>query len=326
MLSLARTVLILSCNQYDIDDGNCLYDGEREQTFREAMQQRGYSSLFFHSPHQDKFPDLTGAGLYLAWNQSTFELQQPYDCATVPIGSHAAGAVKNVDLHERRLVRGHDSQEATAQDMKIDDRRHFGVVHLRHKPTGKTLMVVITHLMTDSRDNQKTNLFTGEVRANELSTIRECVQTERLQRACDAVIFTGDFNISLAKQPEDDELHVLRGRLQCPDKTLSLDVPTGFEVQAESGCGLLHWPRERPLREAFEDVHKWGERVGNGAEGVCSSFSSKRCNWIDFMFYSADSLELKKVSLNKTPPHHLPAPHYPSDHLPISAMFEFRKL
>jgi hypothetical protein len=152
------------------------------------------------------------------------------------------------------------------------------------------------------------------------------VQTERLQRACDAVIFTGDFNISLAKQPEDDELHVLRGHLQSPEKTLSLDVPTGFEVQAESGCGLLHWPRERPLREAFEDVHKWGERVGNFAEGVCSSFSSKRCNWIDFMFYSADSLELKKVSLNKTPPHPLPAPDYPSDHLPISAMFEFRKL
>ncbi len=316
-------MLTLSCNQYDVHDGQFLYDGVRQQTFPEAMHQRGYSSLFFHSPHQDKFPELTGAGLYLAWRDS-FELQQPYDGTSVPIGIHAGGAVRNVDLHERRIVRENPSDEPTSQDMKIDDRRHFGVVHLRHKATGKLLMVVITHLMTDSRDNPKTNVFPGEVRANELSTIRDFVQNERLQRAADAVIFTGDLNISLSRRAEDDELHVLRGHLQSSDKTLSLDVSTGFEVQVDSGCGSLNWPPERPLREAFEDIHKWGKRVGTGTDGVCSSFSIKRCNWIDFMFYSADSLALKNVSQNKTLPHPIPAPQHPSDHLPISAMFEFQ--
>ena len=44
------------------------------------------------------------------------------------------------------------------------------------------------------------------------------------------------------------------------------------------------------------------------------------------MFYSAGSLELKKVSHNTTPPHPIPSLEYPSDHLPISAMFQFRSL
>jgi endonuclease/exonuclease/phosphatase family metal-dependent hydrolase len=206
--------------------------------------------------------------------------------------------------------------------MKIDDRRHVGVVHLRHKATGKSLMVVVTHLMTDSRDNCKTNVFSGEVRANELSTIRKLVQHERQERSCDAVLFTGDFNISLSDLQQDNELHVLCGHLRSSDE--KREVLTGFEMQ-QSGvpeCGVLNWPAERPLREAFEDVHKWGRGVG--PEGVCSSFSTKRCNWIDFMFYSADSLELKAVSQNKTPPRHIPDSAHPSDHLPISAMFAFR--
>ncbi len=304
--------------QYDVHDGSFLYDGLKSQTFPEAMHQRGYRSLFFHSPHHHE-SRLAGAGLYLAW-RDCFELAQPLEGTSVGLGVHAGGAVKNIDLNEKRLVLEDSSVEPTEQIMRLDDRRHFAVVHLRHKPTGKSLMVVITHLMTDSRDNQKSNVFPGEVRANELSTIREFVQQERLLSPCDAVIFTGDFNISLSGSKQDDELHVLQGRLHSSGK--NLEVATGFEVQEENGKGFLNWPRESPLREAFEDIHHWGKRVS--PEGVCSSFSSKRCNWIDFMFYSAGSLELKKVSHNTTPPHPIPSLEYPSDHLPISAMFQFR--
>lgn len=265
--------------------------------------------------------------MFLAWNRNSFELQHPYEqppspaAATstaykfVPIGDH--GAVKNFDLHEARFVIAKDSPSPTVQSMAIDDRRHFAVVHLRHKgPGNKSLMVVITHLMTDSRDNERTNVFPGEVRARELASIREYVQAERQRQACDAVIFTGDFNISLSAHKPDDELHVFLGKLQSGDE--KCEVPSGFNEEFR----VLDWPRESPMRDAFEDIHKWGEGVGHG--GTCSSFSSKRCNWIDFMFYTAETLQLKKTSENRTPPNPIPAQGYPSDHLPICALFEFR--
>lgn len=253
----------------------------------------------------------------------------PYSDDFVPIGDF--GAVKNFDLFEERILRSPSEAPTT---MNLDDRRHFGLVHLLHRATRKSVMVVVTHLMTDSRDNKDTNLFPGEVRAHELSSIRRIVQDEwqlRQQQGSppDAVIFTGDFNISLSAHKPDDEFHVLRGHLQTPDGKHQRNIETGFVMQEESvNFVFSDWlpafegGRSRPMQEAFADIHKWGKGVGPG--GACSSFSSKRCNWIDLMFYTADSLELKKVSKNTTPSKPIPAQGYPSDHLPIAAWFEFR--
>jgi hypothetical protein len=38
-------------DQYDVYDGTCLYDGTISTTFGTALDQRGYQSLFFRSPH-----------------------------------------------------------------------------------------------------------------------------------------------------------------------------------------------------------------------------------------------------------------------------------
>jgi hypothetical protein len=219
--------------------------------------------------------------------------------------------------------------------MNLEDRRHVGLVHLLHRATQKSLMVVITHLMTDSRDSKENNLFPGEVRAHELSSIRKIVQSEcqlRQQQGSppDAAIFTGDFNISLSAQTQDNEFHVLLGHLQTPDGKSQRNIDTGFVKEAESGnfvfadwLGLEGGRRSKPMHEAFESIHRWGKGVGPA--GACSSFSSKRCNWIDLMFYSVHSLKLKKVSRNETPTSPIPSKGYPSDHLPIAAMFEFRR-
>ena len=207
--------------------------------------------------------------------------------------------------------------------MPLEERRQFGITRLRHRATGKSLMVVCTHLMTDSRDCAATNFFPGEVRAHELTTIRNVVQEEQRRQRCDAVIFTGDFNISLVDNESENELNVLLGRIRSvplQEHVRALEAPTGFVI--EEGRGLLDW-QGASMREAFEDVHSWGAGVGPGR--VCSSYSSKRCNWIDFMFYTADSLELKAHSNNRTPPNPIPAEGFPSDHLPISALFEFRR-
>ncbi len=254
----------------------------------------------------------------------------PYTDDFVPIGDF--GAVKNLDLFEERIL--HSPSDSPTL-MNLDDRRHVGIVHLLHRATRRSLMVVITHLMTDSRDNKESNLFPGEVRAHELSSIRKIVQNEchlRQQQGAspDAAIFTGDLNISLSAQKQDDEFHILHGRLQTPDGQCQRNIETGFVMQEETGSFVFaDWLGEgvevgksRPMHEAFESIHRWGKGVGPG--GVCSSFSGKRCNWIDLMFYSADSLELKNVSRNETPPSPIPAQGYPSDHLPIAALFEFR--
>jgi hypothetical protein len=281
----------------------------------------------------DVYSFVAGAGICLAWKRDSFELFQrsgelPYTDDFVPIGDF--GAVKNFDLFEERIL--HSPSESPTQ-MNLDDRRHVGLVHLLHRASQKSLMVVVAHLMTDSRDNMESNLFPGEVRAHELSSIRTIVQTEyqlRLQQrsSIDAAIVTGDFNISLSAQKQDDEFHVLRGHLQTPDGKCQRNIETGFVMQEETGKFVLSdWlgragAKPRELHEAFDEIHRWGQGVGPG--GACSSFSSKRCNWIDLMFYSADSLELKKVSRNETPPSPIPAKGHPSDHLPIAAMFEFR--
>jgi len=209
------------------------------------------------------------------------------------------------------------------EEMPLEERRNFGIVRLRHRATGKSLMLVATHMMTDSRDCAATNKFPGEVRAHELATIRDVVQAEQREQRSDAVIFTGDFNISLVDNESENELRVLLGRIPSvpsQENMPALEIPTGFVM--EGGRAALQW-QGAAMQEAFEDVHRWGAGVGPGR--VCSSYSNKRCNWIDFMFYTADSLELKAHSENRTPPTPIPAERFPSDHLPISASFEFRR-
>ena len=87
----------------------------------------------------------------------------------------------------------------------------------------------------------------------------------------------------------------------------------------DSGFLRFRWGPLR-LEEAFASEHQWGKRVH--AHGVCSSYSSKRCTWIDMLWHSTD-LRVGRRSVNTTPAEPMPNAEHGSDHLPIFASFDF---
>ena len=93
-------------------------------------------------------------------------------------------------------------------------------------------------------------------------------------------------------------------------------IETGY-TRGEAG-GELEWGGIR-LLDAFEKVHQGGEVVG--LEGRCTSRNAMRCEWIDMMFYSPATLDLRATSENGTPPTPMPSRDEPSDHTPIAARF-----
>eukprot|EP01126_Amoeba_proteus_P006353 TRINITY_DN12225_c0_g1_i2.p1 TRINITY_DN12225_c0_g1~~TRINITY_DN12225_c0_g1_i2.p1 ORF type:complete len:310 (+),score=37.20 TRINITY_DN12225_c0_g1_i2:776-1705(+) len=298
----------------------------RSEKFCDSMKNSGYSGIFFHGvdPRSD-------SGMAVFWRHSIFEVVDPNfgvcsepSVIRVPIRTRSEH-FWNLDLHERWHVRNSDFR---LEEMLVIHRRHVGFVNLKHLATGENLAVVGCHLMTESRDCKETNGYPGEVRAFELSEIRrlasEFLQSITQNNSVPAIIFAGDFNVDLT--PEMNENYIFGGKILASKEFSSLHPDADTEVQFSTGYAIdeegpyIDW-HTRKLREAFSDVHQWGNNVG--PDRVCSSYNSKRCSWLDLMWYSVDSLKVTHLSKNLSPKGPIPDEEHGSDHLPISAVFEF---
>ena len=129
------------------------------------------------------------------------------------------------------------------------------------------------------------------------------------------VVFCGDMNADIR------DTSVWEGTPHVAPGAESLTVPkinTGYAQ--ESGVGVLRWGGIR-LLDAFEAVHRGGAGVGTDAGGRCTSRNAERCEWIDMMWYSPQSLLLDSQSENLSPTEPMPNAEEPSDHMPITASF-----
>ena len=120
----------------------------------------------------------------------------------------------------------------------------------------------------------------------------------------------GDFNT----HPGDTD--VLAGTPTPANESVTFTPPT-FDTGFDRETKELVWPGA-VLLDTFADVHRWGEN-----ENVATSRNAVRCEWIDMMFYSKDTLQIGARSENPAPHEALPNRTEGSDHTPIWAYFDF---
>jgi hypothetical protein len=350
----ARAALIALC-EYDVHHAKAAYDGDDVvYPWHEAMHARGFRTAFFLGPEPR-----SESGMAVAWHTSEFELWEDEveflastaNTTGLMCGTSVSG-VSNVDLHERWHSKNGEPH-TELEEMPLADRRHAGMVKLKHRATGHCVLLVVAHLMTgmtvasddavfslvfhhhppvllslfllsatDSRDNAAITLYPGEVRISAFAALRRMTeQALATQPDIHAVLVTGDFNVNLTSGIES-ELPLLSGSIAPVADAGDLPplrIDTGFQLTS-SGHARLVWDGIT-LQEALEPVHRWGTAVGSS--GVCSSFNVKRLSWIDQLWFSESSLRCTARTKNLTPAAPIPDATHASDHLPVAAVFEF---
>lgn len=174
---VGSSVDLVSLAEYDIHSGSAHYRGaDTEETFPRAMQRSGYAGCLLNSPWDS---DVSGIGLY--WKDSVFQLaDQPQHevcdgseedeietsekVFTLQTGQSHRGAY-NYDMHEHwhRLYTtdANTGPVSVYEEIPKKDRRNTGLVRLRHRESDRIILVVSTHLMTESRDGPSTNEYPG---------------------------------------------------------------------------------------------------------------------------------------------------------------------
>lgn len=335
-----RTILeseadIVSLCEYDIHDAVAGYrTPSLRETFADAMLASGYSGLFLHSPDPRG-----GSGLGLFWKAEDYELATPQDrsfffefpnVSSINIDLDIQGVISNLDLHEHwnKLSTKGNNLNSDYSEMPKKDRRHAGFVRLRHKKSEKYILIVSTHLMTSSRDSKETNEYPGEVRLGEMEIIGSKISSI-LNNAelipVDAILYSGDFNVDIR------ELKTMNKGITSilePSKVRHFNIGL-YEAPCESGIDfgprLRYHPNPRwIMQEAFESVHLWGIDGRIGYDQYCTSYNSNRCEWIDMIWYTPQTLLLKSLSSMDTPLTPIPNNIHGSDHLPLCAEFEWK--
>ena len=309
---------ILSIQEYDCHDVVAKYseDDKAEISFSQAMSSIGYSGVFLKDPLLNRDPP-SGIGVF--WLNDTFEAVGANDgtklsgMITLNCNSQGLnGSIHNVDLQERWHT--NTNKNDVPQLMKAADRRNGVLCRLKHKGSGRTVALCTAHLMTTSRDSAKTNKFPGEVRAGELVQLRELVEAH--VEPDDALVFVGDFNTDAMVANEIFAGNILSNCVGDGGNPELCRFETGFEVESRSFVWNSHI-----LQDAFEDIHQWGQGVGEGK--YCTSRNANRIEWIDYLFYDKDRLHPLFLSDCQTPSNMIPDETHPSDHLPLFSKFRF---
>ena len=123
--------------------------------------------------------------------------------------------------------------------------------------------------------------------------------------------------------PEDLRAAVFEGRppAAAGGSAPPLRLDTGFADGAfgwvDADGGALE------LREAFADVHAWGD-ASAAAPNHATSRNADRTEWIDYVFHTPATLTPTARSDTAAPDAAMPSETHPSDHLPLAVAFELR--
>ena len=128
-----------------------------EETFPDAMLSAGFDGICMARP------GLCGKAMY--WNREKFELASSPESALSRVfyfylHSDLDG-VRNVNMEEHFYSPADDDD--TRVPLPKPDTRSLGLVELRHRASGRVILVAYVHMMTDSRDNKSCNKYPGQV-------------------------------------------------------------------------------------------------------------------------------------------------------------------
>uniref|UniRef100_A0A7S2TSS5 Uncharacterized protein n=1 Tax=Lotharella oceanica TaxID=641309 RepID=A0A7S2TSS5_9EUKA len=114
-----------------------------------------------------------------------------------------------------------------------------------------------------------------------------------------------------AKREEEEE----EDKEEKEEEKKPLEFHTGFDEKQHT----ITWGATTTLRDAFASVHQFKDSTKH-----CTSKSPARTEWIDYIWYSEESLSLSKLSDTTTPEQPMPNKTEPSDHRPIGCVFQFK--
>ena len=315
---------VIALQEYDCHVATADYRGiGAEETFVDAMASAGYSCAFFKDPNTTReIP----SGLALYWKVGAFtmsgEEEEPPKptCIELACGeevflggsSFTSPTAFNWDLEEAFHSNKEDGEKVLLGEV---DRRSAGMVRLVHTQSGQALWICTAHLMTSSRDDETCTDYPGEVRAGELSMIRQKI-SEHVPQAKGSFIFCGDFNASPSSMVFTGKVGTSR-----PVNTGYDDVNGSFGWSDASGIPLT-------LQDAFINQHQMGGNVASSTTDAelfskcCTSRNADRVAWIDYIFYTPLGLNVLQLSSAAVPKEQIPSVNQPSDHIPLAARFE----
>jgi endonuclease/exonuclease/phosphatase family metal-dependent hydrolase len=174
-----------------------------EQTLEESLSPE-YVFLFFLNP---KFKtrhsgEKDGIAIYFKPSIFRFTHSDPLDTIVYPISGNGIvidtesvfpqyGLLKCIDIHKNLPLTELDNSVLPL--VKINDRRSFGIVNLTHILTGKRIIFIIVHLMTDTKDAD------GRIKKEELKCVFDTLASLQDNKMIydplnDGLVFAGDFN------------------------------------------------------------------------------------------------------------------------------------
>ena len=330
---------LICLQEYDVHNAKAVYNpAVGVETFYQAMRTRGYDGIFFQSSSKT-------SGVAIYWKEGVFSLDTASPSHPMPdsvaLEGHYGNMVYNYDMkeHWHCYYGGSNGSEATSTLMPTLDRKNVGMVRLRHGATKGRLWVVGTHLMTESRDNKKLTKYPGEVRAQEIETLKHFIQRHARgggsSSSAQDVLLLGDFNTDVGMSD------IFQGRVKnaADPKKPPLMISTGYKI-IEEGESTYSGPASRraclawlagdkgaDLYDAFESVHRRRPHEISKSSEHCTSQNAKRREWIDYIWHSCNSLIPVGVCTNtKRPNEPLPTVTEPSDHVPLGCLFSFSRL
>jgi exonuclease III len=260
-----------------------LDDGEKI-TLCDSLSGHGYSYLFFVYPISQTGAEKEREGIAVYYKHRIFNVSSQKNGKSVKL-DQGSGEI-NVNNSEYQLL----------ESINLRLLRTAGFVKFTHLETNKNLILITTHLISDSRDKDGSHKKEGLKIIKE--HIRTIIRNEIYNPAKDSLIFGGDFNIKFY----DDSC----GKPYCDRNIFGFD--NGIMEVPITETEILRL--EDVLIDELDNV----ERI--------SSVTNTRIDWIDYLFYNNLRLDEKNYPIILKN-YFIPNEVYPSDHIPLNAKFSF---
>jgi len=275
------------------DDPAVLTLSELDDTafFRPALAKHGYTGVWTKRPGRSK----DGCGIF--WKRARFSF----------IASESLDFVDpaNVAIKVPTTKQAWYAADLDRQVSRLRASRIAVVAAIRDRQVGRNILVATAHLMRNP-DDRKNELLRHAELFQMVSLIKTFARKRGLDIAFDgsatasrdAVLLTGDFNSA-----------------RSPTKRAALGV------QIDPGEPGLTRDVDLLANSRMSTAFPFGELMH---DDECTTLTQWRRMWIDYIFFSCNSLNHLAALKDPCPGSPIPDASHPSDHLPVAARFAWQ--